>query len=646
MGRISGSSAHARTRPAPGRAVWASLLALVLAGCAIVGGRGGRAGDAPLDPVLSPNRPSQAAEAAAARSFEEAREAVSLGDLDRARGAAQEVVDRYPGAPVSGRALRLLVDVAFEQSSWREADLLAQRWIRLVPEDDPRIPVLRLLQGEARLRDGDPGGALDRLVALRGDDQSDMASTLDLVRRSGAALAVSDLDPRLGALPLGHPFRPPLLAARARSLYNSGDDERARTSAEDALAAGAAGTDAEVSRAVLARLIDETLGLTGPVTVVGVLLPKSGPPALARFADLVEEGVRSAAAAAGLPSRIEIVVEDDRGTAEGAAAGMRALEQAGAIVVVGPLNEPALSAAVRARGRPIPLISPTAPDIVAGAEYVYTLGAPDLEGARALALWAAGSGLSSVALLHPLEAEFEEEAAAFMDAFRAAGGRVIGQFTYGRGTTSFQTQMEDIAELRPDALVLPIPAEDVEIVAPQITFFGLDTLDVRILGTAGWTREDVLGAVSARHTDGVVSVTPDPIGQGVSPGSQTLVRVYEELFRRTLRSPVPAVGYDATALLLEALRGGARSPQNIAAMFERTAAFQGATGHLDFQDGRVVRRHQLACVHDRTLSPIAIGERPELIDRRPQVLPGEEPPPMDGPPFQVVCPGTLPLGSL
>ena len=604
----------------------------------------GRAGDAPRDPVLSSERLSSADEGTAVRLFEGACEAVVAGDLERARGAAQEVVDRYPGAAVSGRALRILVDVAFAQSSWREADLLAQRWIGLVREDDPRVVALALLQGEARLNDGDPGGALDRLVAVRTQAESEAA--LDLVRRSGAALVGPALDLQLDVLPRGHPFRAPLMAARARSFFNSGDDEPARRSAQQALAAGAVGPDAELSRAVLAMIIDETLGLTGPIIVVGVLLPKSGPPALAQLADQIEEGIRSAATAAALPARVEIVVEDDGGTVAGATAGMQALERAGAVVVVGPLIEPELSAAVAARVRPIPLISPTAPDVVAGAENVYTLGGPDLEGARTLARWAAGSGISRVALLHPRGAEPEEEASAFTTTFRAAGGIVLAQFLYDQGTTYFETQMDSIEALLPDALVLPIPAEDVEIVAPQITFFGIDTLDVRILGTGGWTRQDVLGAVSVRHTDGVVAVTSDPIGTGESPGSQALVRAYEILYRRTLRSSVPAVGYDAAALMLEALRGGARSPTSIAAALGRIAVFQGATGRLRIESGRAVRGNELVCLHDGTMSPIVTGEQPVLVDRRPEVLPGEEPPPMDGPPFQVVCPGTLPLGGI
>lgn len=650
MSRFYSSKPHARTPIASGRAgIWVPLLALVLAlvtGSCAMGSGGARGAEALVDPVLSPQRPSRSAEVAASRRFEEAREAIAVGDLAKARTAAQEIVDTYPGAPVSGRALRLLVDVAFAESSWREADAFAERWIRLVPQNDPRVPPLRLLQGESRLKDADPVGAIDRLTSLRTDARAELVAAVDMVRRAAASLTAADLTTRINGLSSNHPFRAALLAARARALYNGGFDDQARASADDALAAGAIGPDADLSRAVLDRRVDEALGLTGPITIVGVLLPKSGPPSLARFGDLIEEGIRAAAAAMPLGGRTQIVVQDDRGTPEGAAAGMRALEQAGAIVVVGPLDGPELSAAVAARTLPIPIISPTAPDPVSGAQNVYTLGASDVEGPRQLARWAVGSGLRRVAILHPTGIESEEEAAAFVETFRGAGGQVLSAATYQSGTTYFAAQMQTIAAMRPDALVLPIPTADIELVAPQITFFGLDTLNIRILGTSGWTRDEVLSKVSSRHTDGVVSVTPDALGTTESTGEQALVKAYEALYRRTLRSPVPAVGYDATALLLEALKGGARTPASIATALERIDDFQGATGDLGLSGGKVVRRYRLVCVQGSTLTPIAIGERPELIDRRPVLLPGEKPPAMEGPPLQVVCPGTQPASGI
>jgi ABC-type branched-subunit amino acid transport system substrate-binding protein len=612
------------------------------AACAALRAAGSGADAALEDPVLSQERPSRSAEVTAARLYETARQAQAAGDLAAARTAAAEVVERYPGAPVSGRALRLLTDVAYAQESWQEADLLAQRWIRLVRENDPRVPPLRLIQGEARLRGGDPAGALDRLAPLPSSAPPEVTEpALEVVRRAGAQLGDTAIAARLAALPADHVFRVPLLAAHARALYNEGETERARAVAEAALGAGAAGSDATVSRGVLDGRVDEALGLTGPLTVLGVLLPRTGPPSLVRFAAEVEEGVRAAVASARWPGRLEVIVQDDRGTADGAAAGMVALEEAGAVAVVGPLDEPELTSAVRARRRPIPILSPTAPGTGAAQENVYTLGGLDLEGARALARWSAASGLLRVVLLHP-RGEPEQEAQAFEDALRAQGGAVLGRFVYDRGTTYFETQMRAVEALRPDALVLPIPAEDVATVAPQVSFIGLDTLDIRVLGTAGWTRDDVLARVSQRHTDGVVAVTADPPADGEGDGMRALVAAYEELYRRTLRSGVPAVGYDAASLLLDALRSGARTPAAVAASLDRIDTFAGATGQLGVEGGRITRRHQVVCVQDRTLLPVRPGERPVLVDRRPVVLPGEKPPALEGLPFQVFCPGRAP----
>ena len=645
MARSGMSPTCARARPqlASGRAVWSVIGGLVGAGCAMLGTVGGGSGDALRDPVLSSERPSRAVETLAAQRFHEAQEALAAGDLEGARTGAEEVVERYPGAPVSGRALRLLVDVAFAQDSWREADLLAQRWIRLVPDDDPRIPALRLLQGRSRLGDSDPEGALDRLTALPAEMTPDeMAAGLKLMREAAAALDESQLSPRLVALPPEHPFGSALLAARARALYNSGSEQEAVRSARAALDAGASGTDAAVSRGVLDGRIDESLGLLGPLVVLGVLVPVTGPPSLTQVAELVVEGVRAAAAAMDFPGRLQIVVEDDRASPEGATEGMRALEEAGAVAVIGPLDEPELVAAALARTRPVPMVSPTAPEVALGAENVYTLGGADIEGARALARWAASAGLLRVALVHPRSRETEDEAAAFEEVFGAAGGMVLGRFLYDRGTTYFEPQMQSVRALRPDAVVLPIPAADVEILAPQVTFFGLDTLDIRVLGTAGWTREEVLAAVSPRHTNGVVAVTADAVREPESVGTSTLVSVYEDLFQRTLRSPVPAVGYDVAALVLEALRGGARSPAGVSQALERIEGYPGATGELGVVGGRVTRRHEVVCIRDRQLLPIPSGEHPFLVDRRPPPNSAGVRPTfaLEGPPVQVICPGT------
>ena len=78
----------------------------------------------------------------------------------------------------------------------------------------------------------------------------------------------------------------------------------------------------------------------------------------------------------------------------------------------------------------------------------------------------------------------------------------------GGGYTFFRDAMRAVQGLRPEALVLPIPRDDVQAIASQAAFYALDTLGVQLMGTAAWGDAAVRGSVSNRYTEGVVMATP------------------------------------------------------------------------------------------------------------------------------------------
>ena len=84
---------------------------------------------------------------------------------------------------------------------------------------------------------------------------------------------------------------------------------------------------------------------------------------------------------------------------------------------------------------------------------------------------------------------------------------------------------------------------------------------------------------------------------------QRFVDAYEALHRKTLRSSIPAFGYDAAKLVLAAIEDGARSPADLVARLERIEAYEGATGTISIVDGRVVRRHTLFEIRQGQLIP-------------------------------------------
>ncbi len=357
---------------------------------------------------------------------------------------------------------------------------------------------------------------------------------------------------------------------------------------------------------------------------IATVLPLGGSPGFKEFAGLIAEGVEVAAATALQGSaEVQVDAHDDRGDAGAAAAAVTEIEGTDALGAVGFLEATALDAAAQARRGPLPLVSPTAR--VEPGEGTYTLSGADPAAAVAMARYAARAGFKRVAVIHSRASESTKEADAFVDALREEGIPLAGRFAYDAGSTFFEAQIkgardalraDEIAALGlgpddtlhvevldPVAVFLPIPAEDVELVAPQVTFYGLDTLAIRTLGTSGWTDPETLATVDRRHTTGVVATAPMDAGPG-SAGYARFRRAYESHFRRTLVSPVPALGYDAALLLLEAGRSGVRSPMDMRAALERTRDLEGATGIISVLDGRVVRRTHIVQIEDGTLKPV------------------------------------------
>ena len=142
--------------------------------------------------------------------------------------------------------------------------------------------------------------------------------------------------------------------------------------------------------------------------------------------------------------------------------------------------------------------------------------------------------------------------------------------------------------------------------APQIAHFGLDTLAIEIIGTSGWTDSQVLATVETRYTTGVVATTPSGAGPR-SPGRLRFQRAYENHFQQSLVSPTPALGYDATLLLLEALRPGRLGPSEVRRSFQDLREVEGATGIFSIIADRVVRRTEVVRIDNATLIPVPVG---------------------------------------
>ncbi len=126
-----------------------------------------------------------------------------------------------------------------------------------------------------------------------------------------------------------------------------------------------------------------------------------------------------------------------------------------------------------------------------------------------------------------------------------------------------------------EAIFLPADAVRAGLIIPQLLFheFG----EINVLGTNSWNSPEFLKLVGS-YAEGVVFVdgffkeSPDPV-------VQKFVRAYQARYQQE-PNIFAAQTYDATRMILAALRKGALSPAAVKAAISETVDFPGASGFI------------------------------------------------------------------
>jgi ABC-type branched-subunit amino acid transport system substrate-binding protein len=574
--------------------------------------------------IVSQGPISRADREAAERLYQSALVSFEARRFLEALRTTSDLLDRYPSSDVSGDALLLSARAEAEAGAAERADAAAERYIGLLPATDSRVTEARLIQARAWAES--PATQLDRLLRIRSfDAPAERALGESMARSAVEALAADELEALLAEAPQDGPLATIPQAHQAVSLLERGDEESAVQLAQSVLQRGVSGVERTFAESVARGELPEG---RRPVRSfrIATVLPMGGPPAIAEFAREVADGIEVAVATVlEEPYEVTLLELDDQGDPQVGAELVAGLDSTGVAGVIGFLEERALLAAGQARLRGVPIMSPTARSTEGAGEGVYSLDGPDPLAAAAIARYAAWRAFQRVAILLPGSPHAFEEAYAFQSEAERLGIQVVGHFSYEPGATFFESQIlgarnalraaevaalgltpEDtlrVEMLEPVGIFLPIPPEDVEYLAPQIAHFALDTLAIELVGTSGWTDPRVLELVQPRYTDGVVATAPEGSTEG-RPGFQRFREAYEQHFQRTLTSTIPAVGYDAALVLLEALRPGRVTPLELRTSLAELAPVEGATGTFTVVDGRVVRESRVVRIGNRQLLPI------------------------------------------
>ena len=529
-----------------------------------------------VDPSIADGTASAAEQAAAARLISEARAHYAARRYEQAARMATEVVTTYPEVEGSSSALWILARASLETGDFETAEVSAGRYGELLPEDDPRGGEAALVRARALSGLGRDREAIQTLLATPTERALQVRTPgLRFVRERVRNVATEDLAELADAADPENPFVARVRLEHALGLYYRGDTDQAADVARSVIDAQPEPQEVELAQSILAGGVERRAGAP---PLLGAILPQSGSPLLQEYARRIEEGIRVALAEHESADRpIELRVADDGGQPDRGVSSVQFLEQQGVLAVVGPLQDAEVTEVAQARQGTLAMISPTAVQHPAEPS-VYSLAAADVSGAEQLARYAGQEGFRRIAVVYPSGSASETEARAFTTELRRSSTAEAREFTYVPGSTTFREPLEGARAYEADAIFLPIPEADVELLAPQIAFFGVDSLGISVLGTSGWAQPSVLQVVDSRHLDGAVVAAPqDPGAAGAV--FEDFRAAYERINRRTLRSQIPAFGYDAARLLIHAIRlSGGRTSADVSRALEGIREFPGATG--------------------------------------------------------------------
>ncbi len=344
-------------------------------------------------------------------------------------------------------------------------------------------------------------------------------------------------------------------------------------------------------------------------TRIALLLPLSGFSQRAATAKGMKQAAELALFEQDRPN-VELIVKDDGGTADGAKqAAQQAIEE-GAEIILGPLlSEAVAGAATVSRPANIPIIAFSNNSQIAG-QGVYLMSYLPRPEVERIVRFASARGKRRFAALLPDNAYGQAIEPVFRAAVSAAGGTVEVLERYPSRTNAMldaanrmvdQIKQRNFEGTPIDALFLPGGQDVLSRLGPLITFSGIETAKVQLLGTGSWATANI-----GREKAFIGGWYPSPEPEGW--------RAFSGRFAKTFGYAPPrfaSLAYDATTLAIS-LSDLPRGQRFLAQNLTRPSGFQGVDGTFRFtQNG----------LSDRTLAILEVQSfGAQVIDRAPNFL--------------------------
>lgn len=298
--------------------------------------------------------------------------------------------------------------------------------------------------------------------------------------------------------------------------------------------------------------------------------------------------IEEANAAGGVLGRkLELVTEDDQSKpGEAATVVKKLISRDKVVALLGEITSGrTLEAAPVAQNARIPLISPgaTAAEVTTRGNFIFRVCFVDSFQGTVMAKFARQSRhLGRVAILSSASsAQSVGLARFFREGFTAAGGAIVAEPRYQEGDKDFRAQLTAIKAAGADGIFVPGYYAEAALIARQARDLGIKA---PLLGIDGWESPELVRVGGAAVEGAYLSTHYS------AESSDPAVAAFQERFRRrwgTDSNALSALGYDAAALLIDALRRAGRTDgEALRAALAATRDFRGASGVITFDEQR------------------------------------------------------------
>lgn len=327
------------------------------------------------------------------------------------------------------------------------------------------------------------------------------------------------------------------------------------------------------------------LELTGDIQIIGQSAQKA---AEFFFNRLNEQGGLELS---GKPRKVKLISSDNGANAtQAASVAQQLISRDNITAMIGPNSGKCADAAADiAEGLKCVMISPwsgdpsTTMDRVAGVpkRYVFRAGATDALQGRIMAKFAAEKlGARRAAIIADSTREAVAQAAAFKEAFAAAGGEVVAEESFGASGKDFPRRVAAIAAAAPEAVFVAASCEDA---LPILEAAKASGLNAKFLGSELWNSPQNI-RMTALGIDGLF-FCKNFDHRSKNPATQKFVADYTAAHGQP-PDDVAALTYDACGILAQALeKSGTTEREALRENLARLSGYEGVTGRFDFEPG-------------------------------------------------------------